>query len=87
MKLFKIGCYQTHSSTTAMLIPALVATATVAANTSAILEKLTTLSPGVPYLWLSKLWSNFGTLNIRCRITIGIQQWTTSLTTTHMVVS
>ena len=36
------------------------------------------------YGWLSKLWSLLGTLNIRCRIIIGIQKGTTILTTTHI---
>ena len=35
--------------------------------------------------WLSKLWSLLGSLNIiRCRIIIGIQKGTISLTTTHV---
>ena len=35
--------------------------------------------------WLSKLWSLFrGTLNIRCRIIVGIQKGTIILTTTHL---
>ena len=36
------------------------------------------------YERLSKLWSLLGTLNIRCRIIIGIQKGTIILTTTHM---
>ena len=36
------------------------------------------------YGWLSKLWSLLGTLNIRCRIIIGIQKRTIILTITKM---
>ena len=41
---------------------------------------------GAIYGWLSKLWSFFGTLNTRGRITIGIQKGPIILTTTHMVI-
>ena len=34
--------------------------------------------------WLSRLWSFSGTLNIRCRILIGIQKNTIIVTTTHV---
>ena len=36
-------------------------------------------------MWLSKLWSLLGTLNIRCRIIIGIQKGPIILTTTHVL--
>ena len=36
------------------------------------------------YGWLSKLWSFLGTLNIRCRIMIGIRKGTIIWTTAHM---
>ena len=38
------------------------------------------------YGWLSKLWSLLGTLNIRCRILIGIQRGGVILTNTHIVL-
>ena len=38
--------------------------------------------------WLSKLWSLFGyTLNIRCRIIVGIHEGTIILITTHILQS